>query len=85
MTHTVAALFVSESGPYINRSNIDAWTISRDARTYPGPLPVIAHHPANDGAPTGTAPPHSVGTNTRLETIMDASQPQLPQSARGEG
>lgn len=42
---TVAALFVAEDGPYASDSRFDAWGVSRDARTYRGPLPVVAHPP----------------------------------------
>jgi hypothetical protein len=41
----VAALFVQEDGCYIRNPSIDAWPISRDARLYSGPHPVIAHPP----------------------------------------
>ena len=40
-----AALYVdSERGPYASLS-IDVWDATRDATTYPGPGPVIAHPP----------------------------------------
>ncbi len=41
----IAALFVAGDGPYIGIPGIDPWTAERDARTYPGPHPVIAHPP----------------------------------------
>jgi hypothetical protein len=41
----IAALFVSRKGPYWNRSDVDAWDESRDARKYAGPWPVLAHPP----------------------------------------
>lgn len=41
----VAALFVLEDGPYANIKGVDLWGISRDARKYRGPYPVIAHPP----------------------------------------
>jgi hypothetical protein len=43
--HRVAALFVQEDGVYAAMPDVAAWPESRDARTYPGPLPVVAHPP----------------------------------------
>ena len=44
---TVAALFVEESGIYSGRDDVDVWGVSQDARTYPGPHPVVAHPPCH--------------------------------------
>lgn len=41
----IAALFVETDGVYSNRDGVDAWDVTRDARTYRGPFPVIAHPP----------------------------------------
>jgi len=41
----IAALYVEENGTYANLDGVDAWGISRDARTYAGPYPVVAHPP----------------------------------------
>jgi len=42
----VSALYVDvERGPYARMPDVDAWGIERDARTYAGPHPVVAHPP----------------------------------------
>lgn len=41
----IAALYVLEDGPYYGLPNVDPWPESRDARTYGGPYPVVAHPP----------------------------------------
>src|ERR1700680_4051287 len=41
----IAALFVETGGSYFNLDGIDPWDEKRDARTYPGQYPVIAHPP----------------------------------------
>jgi hypothetical protein len=41
----IAALFVSHAGPYAELEGIQFWDITRDARNYVGPYPVIAHPP----------------------------------------
>jgi hypothetical protein len=42
---TIAALFVETDGVYFGLPNVDPWDRGRDARTYAGPWPVIAHPP----------------------------------------
>jgi hypothetical protein len=41
----IAALFVDKNGPYFGRDDVDPWDKERDARTYNGPWPVVAHPP----------------------------------------
>lgn len=42
---TVAALYVETHGVYAGLSGVELWDIERDARTYAGPWPVVAHPP----------------------------------------
>jgi len=41
----IAALYVETGGIYYNRADVDPWDITRDARNYTGPYPVVAHPP----------------------------------------
>ena len=41
----VAALFVETGGCYFGLPGVDTWDLLRDARTYAGPWPVVAHPP----------------------------------------
>lgn len=41
----IAALFVERNGAYYGIPDVDPWPIERDARTYPGSAPVVAHPP----------------------------------------
>lgn len=43
----IAALFVDRRGVYANLPNVDVWDEKRDARTYAGPHPVVAHPPCS--------------------------------------
>ncbi len=41
----IAALFVQRGGAYWGLDDVDPWDEDRDARTYAGPHPVVAHPP----------------------------------------
>jgi len=41
----IAALFVATGGCYFGLDGVDPWDQARDARTYAGPHPVVAHPP----------------------------------------
>ena len=41
----IAALFVQPDGCYVGLPHVDPWDEARDARTYDGDLPVVAHPP----------------------------------------
>lgn len=45
MLCNVAALFVETNGCYFDLKGVDPWDETRDARTYAGPHPVVAHPP----------------------------------------
>lgn len=45
--HCVAALFVEADGVYLGLPGVELWPEDRDARTYAGPWPVIAHPPCS--------------------------------------
>lgn len=42
---TIAALYVATDGAYFGLPGIEPWDATRDARTYAGPWPVVAHPP----------------------------------------
>jgi hypothetical protein len=44
-TSQVAALFVATGGCYFGLEGVDPWDVTRDARKYAGPHPVVAHPP----------------------------------------
>jgi hypothetical protein len=41
----IAALYVEAAGTYQHLDGVDPWDEARDARTYNGPYPVVAHPP----------------------------------------
>ncbi len=41
----IAAIFVETNGAYFNLPGVDPWDRERDARSYAGPFPVVAHPP----------------------------------------
>jgi hypothetical protein len=41
----IAALYVLPGGPYSGLADVELWDRARDARTYAGPWPVVAHPP----------------------------------------
>jgi hypothetical protein len=41
----IAALYVATGGAYFGIDGVDPWDAGRDARTYAGPWPVVAHPP----------------------------------------
>lgn len=43
----IAALFVETGGCYFGLPDVDPWDITRDARKYVGPDPVVAHPPCS--------------------------------------
>ncbi len=43
----IAALYVQEGGCYFGLEGVDPWDEKRDARSYVGPHPVVAHPPCN--------------------------------------
>ena len=43
----VAALYVEANGIYAGLPDVELWDESRDARSYPGKHPVIAHPPCS--------------------------------------
>ena len=45
MMQTIAALYVRSGGAYYATDGVDAWDEQRDARSYAGPYPVVAHPP----------------------------------------
>jgi hypothetical protein len=42
---TVAALYVESGGSYYGLPDVDPWDEVRDARSYMGPFPIVAHPP----------------------------------------
>jgi hypothetical protein len=41
----IAALYVEPNGCYFGLPDVDPWDVTRDARKYAGPYPVVAHPP----------------------------------------
>lgn len=61
----VAALYVERDGAYYGLEHVDPWDVERDARTYAGPWPVVAHPPCNTWCQAGPGQPGPVGPHDR--------------------
>lgn len=58
----VAALFVDGRGCYTGLPHVDPWDITRDARRYAGPHPVVAHPPCQRWGRFSEGGPSAPGT-----------------------
>lgn len=54
----IAALYVETDGAYFDTSGVDPWDETRDARTYAGPHPVVAHPPCQRWGRYATGAPN---------------------------
>jgi hypothetical protein len=66
----IAALYVQPGGAYFGVEGVDPWDEARDARTYPGPWPVVAHPPCERWGRYWGGGPMLVGT-TRAKRLGD--------------
>jgi hypothetical protein len=57
---TVAALYVETGGAYFALPGVEPYDQARDARTYSGPWPVVAHPPCNRWSTMGLCRPGHV-------------------------
>lgn len=71
----VAALYVETNGCYFGRPDVDPWDVTRDARLYDGPHPVVAHPPCG---------PWSALRHLSRETTADCG-PRAIEQARANG
>ena len=63
----IAALFVAKNGIYFNVPGVDPWDESRDARSYEGPYPVVAHPPCARYSTYATGGPSHAGTRVAAD------------------
>lgn len=62
----IAALYVATNGPYFGIDGVDPWDEARDARTYPGPWPVVAHPPCQRWGKYATGGPNPKAKRQKL-------------------
>lgn len=67
----IAALYVETGGCYTGLPGVDAWDIERDARTYRGPWPVVAHPPCTRWGKMWFGQPLAVGKGKPKEKLGD--------------
>ena len=58
----IAAIYIEPDGCYANLAGVDAWCEARDARSYAGPYPVVAHPPCQRWGRMDHSGPSAPGT-----------------------
>ena len=67
----IAALYVKTGGSYFGLDGVDPWDEARDARTYAGPHPVVAHPPCQRWGKMWFGQPLTVKRTGQRKTLGD--------------